>query len=76
MMFPVVNWFTEIDNAAPDCCKEKADFRGSHTSLSGEMLFYQCPSCKKTFNIMNPHSGVGLGYLWRLIFMNKTGEIK
>ncbi len=75
-IFPIVNWLTEVDNAAPDCCGDKTEFRGSPTSLSGEMLFYQCSLCKKTFNILNPHNGIGLGYLWRLIFMNKTGETK
>lgn len=72
--FPAINWFLEIENAAPTCCGKKASFTGSQTSLFQEVFFYQCDNCKRMQVVHNPHNGVSLFRLWRTIYCPKLGK--
>jgi hypothetical protein len=72
MLFPTAIWLSEIGAQAPRCCGRKTNFTGSHTSLFGEELFYQCVKCKTEFTIPNKHEGISVMRLWRTIFLGGT----
>ena len=71
---PLMNFFVEVENQTPECCGDKVDFTGSHTSLFREELFYQCQECKMVFTIPNTHKGFSFGEFWRMIYMPYMGK--